>query len=409
MFMGDQAYAEIFNPDRSHDYAGILEQIRTNDPVFYFDGESHKAWIVTRHDDVISLLRDERLIQPSLLPRISGFTDEQRKNLQPLQNFVEWNLGKTRERKAALRQATKRFFMPGSVKQLKERVLEVIDGLMERVDVNQPVDLIAALSYPMPAIVLGEILGAPRRDSQKFIDWSNALMKFFRSYTYEDMLETQEAVVEMMDYCAGLIEQRLKDGVGDLDLTDDFAKIYADEQFEMGELAASCATFLMAGHENTNYFIGNIFNMLFQHPDQFEKVKKDFSLIPGMMNEVLRYNGVVPFVTREVLEDMECSGHTFTKGQLVSISLFSANRDDEIFDNVNEFDITNDSARHHLGFGHGEEYCRGAHLALMEAQVLLEYLLEKYPDIEPVEGGLEYNCQPMLRRYISRFMVNLNP
>ena len=402
------SHPELFDPARSPDYAEILEDIRNDEEIFYFEGSTYRTWIVTRYDHVKALLRDERLIQPSLMPRIATFTEEQQRALLPMQEFARLNLGKDRERKLALRQATKQFFMPAGVDRIRPRVREIIDLLHEEIDPSAPVDLIGRFTYPMPAWVLAEIMGVPREDRNLFIGWSNALIRYFRSYTFEQFHAAQAGVVEMLDYCAERIETRLAEGPGDEDLVDVFARLLGAGEFELGELSSSAATFLMAGHENTSHFIGNVFNMLFQHPDAFKALKEDMGLLPGVMNEVLRYNGVVPFVTREVLEDVEFEGHLFERGQLISLSLFSANRDERRWADMNRFDIHRPDAKHHLGFGHGEEYCRGAHLALMEAEELIRFLLGRYPDMEPVAGGMETDQQVMLRRYITRFDVLLN-
>lgn len=133
-------HAELFDPKSSPNYVRILQDIRDNEEMFFFAGEKYQAWIVSRHEHVLELLRDDRLIQPSLLPRISSFPEEQREQLLPLQEFARLNLGKTRERKLALRQATKAFFMPGSVNRLRQRVREIIGILHEGVDPSQPVE-----------------------------------------------------------------------------------------------------------------------------------------------------------------------------------------------------------------------------------------------------------------------------
>ncbi len=401
-------HAELFDSTRSDEYVEILADLRHNDPLFFFEGDSYRTWVVTRYDDIKALLKDERLIQPSLEPRIASFTDEQRAQLQPLQDFARDNLGRTRERKHALREATKPFFMPASVDRLRGRVREIIEVLLKQVDPTGPVDLVGSFSFPMPAWVLAEILGVPREDQGRFIDWSEALIRYFRSYTFDEFVATQPKVVEMLDYCAEHIERRAgAETFGD-DLVDVFARLLAEGQFEIGELSSSCATFLMAGHENTSHFIGNLLETLYAHRDVLESVKRDFDMLPRVMNETMRFHGVVPFVTREVLEDMDFAGHRFERGQLVSLSLFSANRDEGQFGDVDRFDPDNRAARHHLGFGHGEEYCRGAHLALMETRELIEFMLTRFPDMEPVEGGMETRCQPMLRRYVTRFDVMLN-
>ena len=112
-------HAELFDPARSPDYAEILEDIRHHEEIFFFEGDAYQTWIVTRYEHIKALLKDDRLIQPSLLPRIASFTDEQREQLRPLQEFAYLNLGKTRERKLALRNATKQFFMPAGVDRLR--------------------------------------------------------------------------------------------------------------------------------------------------------------------------------------------------------------------------------------------------------------------------------------------------
>lgn len=402
-------YPELFDPAASAHRSEILAEIRRSHPIFFFEGDTYRAWVVTRYDHVKTLLRDPRLVQPSLAPRIASFPEAQQRQLFPLQEFARLNLGKTHARKLALRQATRAFFMPASVDGLRERIRELIDLLFAEVDVDGPVDLVGSLSYPLPARVLAEILGVPREDQPRFIDWSNALIQYFRSYTFEEFLAAQQGVVEMLDYCTRHIERRLREGAGQGDLADEWAKLLEQGRFEMGELAATSATFLMAGHENTSHFIANFFDTLFDHPDQLAEVVQDPKLIPGAMNEVLRYNGVVPFVTREVLEDMEFEGHRFEKGQLLSLSLVAANRDESRFTAVDRFDIRNASARHHLGFGHGDEYCRGAHLALMEAEELISFLFARFPGMRRLEGGTEIRRQPMLRRYITRFEVRLRP
>ena len=276
-------------------------------------------------------------------------------------------------------------------------------------DPSGPVDLIGSFSYPLPAQVLAEILGVPRADQHKFIEWSDDLIQYFRSYTFEEFMATQPGVVAMIEYCGERIQERRGSVAKEEDLVDIYARLLDEGAFELGELACSCATFLMAGHENTSHFIGNFLKTLYAHREQLAAIKRDFSLLPAAMNEVMRYNGVVPFVTREVLEDMDFEGLRFEKGQLVSLSLFSANRDETKFENVNEFDLDNATAKHHLGFGQGEEFCRGANLALMETDEFMRFLFTRFPDMEPVEGGMETRCQPMLRRYVTRFDVMLNP
>lgn len=404
-----ETHPELFDPARSPDYASILEAIRRDDPIFYLTREELSSWVVTRYEDVVALLRDERLVVPSLATRIAAFSDSQKERLQPMQDFIRNNLGRTRERRRALRRITKPAFRPSAVDRLRGRVRDVLEELLAAVDPQRPVDLVASFSYPMPAMVMAEMLGAPARDRDRFIEWSQALIRFHRSYDFESMFEAQAGVVELLDYCARLIEERPPVAPGEGLLVDELARALREGPFEMAELATSCATFLMAGHENTSHLVGNVLDTLFSHPDQLALLLRDRDCIPQLIRETLRYRGVVPFLTREVAEDFSFRGHAFRKGQLISLSLFSANRDEGVFDGADRFEIGNPRSRHHLGFGHGANQCRGSHLATMEVEELLSFLFGRFPGMRPVAGGMETLCQPMLRRYVTRFEVMLDP
>lgn len=400
---------DLFDPGRSADFVAILQALRHDDPVFFFEHEDFSAWVITRHEDVVTLLRDKRLGVPALGTRMASFSKAQQAELEPMREFIADNLGRTRQRRLALRQATKLLFRPGAVARLRPRVRALVDQLIEAVDIALPVDLIGDFAYPLPAIVMAELLGAPSRDRERFIPWSKALIEFHRAYDFESMRAAQEGVLEMLEYCARQIEDRVGHGSEPEDMLGVFAVLLEQGRFEMGELAASCATFLMAGHENTTHLIGNLFHCLFSHPEQLEALKAAPSLIPQAIHETLRYNGVVPFLTREVEETFDFRGHRFEKGELISLSLFSANRDAEVFDHPDEFDIHQRRARQQLGFGHGANQCRGSHLAMIEAEGLLAVLLERFPGMAPVEGGMELQCRPMLRRYVTRYEIRLVP
>ena len=354
-------HPELFDPERSPDYVSILETIRREDPIFYFEREEFSSWVISRHEDVVALLRDKRLVVPSLLTRFGRFPLDQMRRLEPMQEFIRSNLGRTRERRLELRQATKKFFNPASAERLRGRVRAIVEELLGAVDPRQPVDIVGSFSFPMPAMVIAELLGAPKRDRERFIEWSDALIRFHRSYDFEPLYAAQGEITGMVDYCAEQIRSRSGGGAGGEGLLDDFARLLDEGYFEIQELTASCCTFLMAGHENTSHLIGNVFNTLFAHPEQLDEIKRDRSLLPNAIHEVLRYNGVVPFLTREVAEAFEFRGHRFEKGQLVSLSAFSANRDPARFAKPDVFDIHNRSARQNLGFGHGANQCRGSH------------------------------------------------
>ena len=147
------------------------------------------------------------------------------------------------------------------------------------------------------------------------------------------------------------------------------------------ELLSMCFLLLVAGHETTVNLIGNGMLALMQHPDQFQKLKNDFSLINSAVEEMLRWNGPVETPTwRYASEDVEISGVVITQGDVVLPSLLAANRDPKVFENPNVFDIMR-TVNPHIAFGHGIHYCIGAPLARMEGTIAIQKLIERFPNI----------------------------
>jgi cytochrome P450 len=269
---------------------------------------------------------------------------------------------------------------------------ELIDGVIAR----GQMDLIDEYAFPLPIVVICEMLGIPAADRQQFRLWSNAFLA--PTLTEEAWQETLRLMTDFTDYLRARFEERRQQPQNDL-IT---ALIQAEtegEQLSEAELFSMVILLIVAGHETTVNLIGNGVRALLLHPEQMARLKRDPALIDTAVEELLRYDGPVERATmRFAAEDVELAGQRIRRGQAVAVVLSSANRDECQYANAHALDITRQPNRH-LAFGMGVHYCLGAPLARMEGAIAINTLLQRLPGLHlaaPADA-LEWNTVPLLR------------
>ncbi|OEU85311.1 cytochrome [Streptomyces abyssalis] len=268
-------------------------------------------------------------------------------------------------------------FTPRRIAALGPRVQQITDELLDAMLENHErrADLIASFAFPLPMTVICELLGVPELDRHTFRGWSNAVV------APTSAEEEARAYEEMPAYLARLIGTK-RESPGD-DLLSAMIQEVDDggDRLTGDELIGMCVLLLIAGHETTVNLIGNGMRALFAHPDQLARLRADFGLLEGAVEEMLRYDGPVETCTQRLaLEDVDLDGVTVPAGSTVLIAMADADRDQERFEDPHRFDIGRD-ARGHIAFGHGLHYCLGAPLARLEGRIAIRTLLERCPDI----------------------------
>ncbi len=277
-----------------------------------------------------------------------------------------------------MRRLVAREFTPRRIEALAPRVRQLTDELLDAMEAGgaRTADVIDALAFPLPMIVICDLLGVPDLDRDSFRGWSN------ETVSPSSPEAERAAYAAVMPYLTGLIEA--KRGQPGEDLLS--ALIHtADEdgdRLSQDELLSMAFLLIVAGHETTVNLIGNGLRALFRHPDQLALLRGDMDgLIGGAVEEVLRYDGPVESSTPRIArEDVEFAGARIPAGSTVLIVMADADRDGARFDDPSRFDIRRD-ARGHLAFGHGIHFCIGAPLARLEGRVALRGLLERFPDL----------------------------
>jgi cytochrome P450 PksS len=276
-----------------------------------------------------------------------------------------------------LRGLVHKAFAPQLIDQMRRRIQQIANELLDHAQHKGEMDLIADYAFPLPITVIAEMLGVPVADRDKFRRWSNVLVN--QAYS-TDTQQVTSAAIEFSTYLYEIIEERRHQPKDDL-ITRLVQAEEAGDQLSEDELLSMIVLLLIAGHETTVNLIGNGVLALLEHPDQLNTLRRTPSLVPTAIEELLRYTSPVEIATeRYASEDIVIAGTLIPKGEWVAVVLASANHDAEQFDDPETLDITREDNRH-IAFGFGVHYCLGAPLARLEGQIAIPTLLKRLPKL----------------------------
>lgn len=388
----------IVSPEFKANPFPFLATLRATEPVYRTtlpDKTKTPVWLVTRYEDVNALLKDERFPKN----RRNALTPEQLRKLPwvpPMFRPLERNmLDLDSPDHTRLRALVHKAFTPRLVEQMRERVQTLADELLEGVARRGEMDLINDYALPLPMTIITEILGVPTRDRDKFHEWSKAVVSLSSPNA---ALRVIPSVWMFIRYLRRFFKVRRRDPRDDLAS----ALIEAEEagdKLSEDELLAMVFLLLIAGHETTVNLIGSGVLALLEHPEQMEKLRREPPLIKSAVEELLRYTAPVFMTTeRYAREDVTIRGVTIPRGEMTLGVIGSANRDETVFENPDELDITREPNKH-LSFGQGIHFCLGAPLARMEAQIAVNTLLRRMPALrlKVSPGSLRWRPSMILR------------
>ncbi|UOQ43281.1 cytochrome P450 [Halobacillus salinarum] len=379
----------------------FFKDLRKTEPVYPLSKEDgNTTWIVTQYEDVLSLLK-----KPSFIKDQSKLFSQQEEDETPLEVKVFQNmmLDVDPPDHRRLRKLVQPHFNPKTIRKLEPRILDIADDLINEMRKKDgPVDLIDDFAFPLPIIVISELLGVPVEDRDKFRQWSNTIVSAADN-TQEDFAADINDFIHYLDI---LFEERQADPREDL-----ISKLLQTREegdlLSNDELYSMIVLLIIAGHETTVNLIGNGMLALFEHPEELDKLINDLSLTETAVEECLRYYSPVDFSTaRWAEEELTLRGRTIKRGDLVLASLSSANRDEKKFDNPDEFDITR-KPNSHIAFGYGIHFCLGAPLARLEGKIAFQKLLTAFPHIKLAEKRPEWRNMFLLRG-LKQLLIKLN-
>ncbi|WP_028269038.1 cytochrome P450 [Arthrobacter sp. UNC362MFTsu5.1] len=364
--------------DFAADYSRSLDPfpqyraMRESSPVF--QDEQSGSWHVFRYDNVQRVLSEHATFSS----RMGGDDPSETGQL-----FAASLITTDPPRHRQLRSLVTQAFTPKAVDALAPRISALTDELLDGIAPAGTADLIAGLAYPLPVIVIAELMGIPPGDRDRFKQWSDVIVSQTRSGA-EDA-DHHATNVEMTGYFLDLIEQRRRQPGNDL-ISNLLSAEIDGQKLSVPELLGFCSLLLVAGNETTTNLIGNAVLSFTEVPGTFERLLAEPQLLPQAIEEVLRYRSPVQSMYRVAAADTALGDVQIPAGAPLVAWIGSANRDERHFTEPDEFDIDRGPSRH-LAFGQGIHFCLGAPLARLEARIALEATLSRLPGLTVAAGS----------------------
>lgn len=344
-------------------------ELRNKAPVIWL--ESFQCWALSRYTDVDFALRNPDIFSSSV------FTAEALGDLNPVPE-VPWILDMNPPEHTRLRKLANKGFTPRLIRALEPRVQAITQELIEVLCHQSGGDLVSVLSGPLPTVVIAEMIGVEPERRDDFKVWSDDVVRATSRPTEEaERAQIRKSEAALRAYFEQMIERRRAEP-GDDVLS---ALVKAEEEravLSSQEILALAVLLLLAGNETTTNLIGNAVLSLLAHPGTLAQVRADRSLVPALVEEVLRYESPVQVIFRRTAQEVELEGGRIPAGQNVFLLLGSANRDERKFPDPDRFEIAR-NPHDHVAFGYGIHYCLGAPLARLEGRTALEALLFDCP------------------------------
>jgi cytochrome P450 len=385
------------------DFLTWLEDSRARGQV-HFD-EKAQCWQVLGHPVTSAILSDPAVFSSDLTA-----LQPKQDDLELFQrgNFVRMDPPQHRKLRTLVSQA----FTPRVVAGLEPRIAELTSQLLDQV--GERFDLIDALAYPLPVVVIAELLGIPPSDRGLFREWADVLLgqevdpdQAVAEVSEQAVKAVAPTMRQMNAYFLDYIRSRRANPGADL--TSKLVQAEVDgERLADEEIVGFVGLLLIAGHITTTATLGNSLVTFQDNPEAAAQVRADPMLLPAAIEEVLRVRTPFPRLGRIAKVDTEVGGVRIPAGQIVVPWLAAANRDERVFTEPDRFDIHR-TPNPHLSFGHGIHFCLGAPLARLEARVAMRLLLQRYRDIEVASDEQVEQRNPWTMVAVTRLPLQVRP
>jgi cytochrome P450 len=384
-----------FHPDYARDPYPFYRRLREHAPVYRHP--VLRAWVLSRHADVSAVLKDPRSSVRRLQLEMPAALNPFRKLDE---RFVEGTAASLLmldpPDHTRIRTLVGKAFTPRRIEALRPRIQQIVDGALDRLDVDGPIDLIRDFAIPVPIQVIAELLGVPTDDRELFKSWSSRLVALLDPFSSDGTIADAGTAFQELDvYFTRLFAERRRAPRDDLISALVAASEQGDRLSEI-ELLSTVFLILGAGHETTTNLIGNATVAMIRHPGERKRLQDDFGLIETAVDEFLRFDSPVQATDRILGTDLEIDGHAMKEGQLALLLLGGANRDPAVFAEPDRLDLSR-VENPHLSFSQGAHFCLGAQLARAEAQIALRSLLARFPDWRGDGRSIDWRSGLVLR------------
>lgn len=389
------AFFNAYNSSIHQDPYPFYRKMLQNHPAYYM--KERNTWIISKHEHVQFILKSPTFIRErSKLDLEPVAVDPPRwRNINEL--VQDWMLFCDPPTHTRLRSHVAYAFTPKTLEQSKPRIQSIAENLAADMQKETNPEIIRDFAFPLPVIVIADMLGVPAEDRDVFKKWSNSLAKLLDvTFLSEEQLDEGDlAAAEIRNYFRELVKERKNNPKKDI-ISQLIHVQNNEDQLSEEELINNCILLLVAGHETTVNLIGNGMKLFLEHPESYKLLSLQAELIPSAVEEILRYESPVQFTNRTAGEDILLGDTLVERGQEVLVSLGAANRDPDVFTDPEQFDITRKKNRH-LSFAAGPHFCIGAPLARLEAVTAFQVLSKQYPALKKSGPPLIWRNQILFR------------
>src|SRR6266567_3596660 len=373
-----------------------FKEMRNTQPVWL--DESSGCWHVFRYEDVHNVITDYNLYSSERRQRAFARPRHAVTDATSAQNGHERRTGRSiiamdPPQHRQYRNLVSPSFTPRALSRLSGRIATITQELLDQVRSSGRMDVMTDIAYPLPTMVIAEMLGVPTSDRPLFKRWADGLLtrqlsdaEVFKPEEEQrdnpEMQRFKRLFEEMSDYFEAMLEERRRQPRDDM-MSELLAAEVDGERLSMEDTISFCILLLLAGHITTTNLLGQAIRCFDEHPDALEQLRRQPELMPGAIEEVLRYASPVWRLGRTPTTDVTIEGVTIPADAMVFGWVSSANRDERQFPEPERFDITRTPNRH-IAFGHGIHFCIGAPLSRLETSIALPMMVEQLPDLHVV-------------------------
>jgi cytochrome P450 len=386
---GPKPEDDVLAPDVVRDPYGYFNALREREPVYWND--SLGAWVLTAYDDVMGAFRDPRLSADRITPyyerKLTGPNGEVHRFTY--ETLSRWMVFVDPPEHTRLRKLVDHAFRPKAIERMRQNVGTLVEELVDGLKQKREFDFVEDFAYPLPVLVISEMLGIPREDRDQIKHWSDAIMMLvFGALDVKDRHERARlAFTDMSAYLADILRERRKHPGVDL-LSVLLAAEERGDALSEKEVIATCILLLFGGHETTTNLLANGLRALLLH-DQWNLLGEQPELMPQAIEEILRWDGPSKAMWRIAKEDVSYGDKLIPSGAKLLLVQVSANRDPRKFARADAFDITREKTQH-CGFGYAVHYCIGAPIARLEGSLSFKLLYAALPGLQLASDAWEW-------------------
>ena len=379
-----------------------LAHLRRHDPVHWQEERGGPGfWAVTRYEDCVTVNRDwERFSSAArgTMPFEMPESDIEQQGLMMLNMDPPLH--------TRYRRLVNKGFTPRMVRDLEESIHRSTDAIIDQVAEEGRADFVTDISAELPLRVIAELLGVPQGDRHRMFEWSNNMVGN-EDPEYQGQAEAAlTPAMELYAYAAALYGKKRLDPHADLMSVLTTVEVEGEQLTEL-ELELFFLLLTVAGNETTRNLMSGAMHAFFENPGQWQRLLDDRSLLPAAVDEMLRFVTPVMNFRRTAMTDVVLSSTKIAPGDKVVFFHASANRDEDVFDDPDSFDVGRDPNPHIAFGGGGPHFCLGANLARMEIRVMFEHLLDRLPDIR--QDGDEQHLQSQFINGVKHLPVAFTP